>query len=287
MRSSRPRINVRVARHHLGLLRLPISGWRHPLHDEAALRPDRHDDRVLYRLRLRQPEDLGAKVFSPVRIANAAARDRPEPQMHTFHARRVNENLDERARLGQVGRSTRIELEREVRLRRAVDALVVVRAQRCPNQPHERTQHAVFVEARHRVEPALDLRDDCLLGSCRDRRQTLGSRRVSKSALNSRTTSVFARSVDSRYSWLNLLPILPQVLRVRTKNRHLPPRQAGLEHERLKAVDFGVTLPCSHERVVESLVQCGRQRAGRHRSGAATRSHTPSRGFRHPRDPIS
>ena len=41
------------------------------LHHEAALRPDRHDHRVLHHLRLHQAEHLGAEVLAPVRPADA------------------------------------------------------------------------------------------------------------------------------------------------------------------------------------------------------------------------
>ena len=55
--------------------RSAVATGRRPLDDEAALGADRDDDGVLDRLRLHQPEHLGAEVLAAVRPADAAARD--------------------------------------------------------------------------------------------------------------------------------------------------------------------------------------------------------------------
>jgi hypothetical protein len=96
-----------VARHALGLLRLAVAlrvagRRRRPLDHEPALGPDRHDHRVLHRLRLDQAQDLGAEVLPAVRPAQPAAGDRPEPQVHALHPRRVHEDLEPRPGLRQV-----------------------------------------------------------------------------------------------------------------------------------------------------------------------------------------
>jgi hypothetical protein len=59
--------------------------------DEAALRADRHDDRVLDHLRLHQAQHLGAEILAPVRPAQAAARHAAAAQVDAFHARRIDE----------------------------------------------------------------------------------------------------------------------------------------------------------------------------------------------------
>ena len=79
-----------------------IAAGRRPLDDEASLGADRDDDGVLDRLRLHQPEHLGAEVLAPVRPADAAAGDPAAAQVHGLHARRVDEDLEHRPRLGQV-----------------------------------------------------------------------------------------------------------------------------------------------------------------------------------------
>ena len=57
------------------------------LDDESALRADRHDDRVLHRLRLDQSEHFSAEVFAAIRPTQATAGHLAEPQMHTLDAR--------------------------------------------------------------------------------------------------------------------------------------------------------------------------------------------------------
>ncbi len=91
-----------VAGHAFGELRIAVAGDRRTLDEEAALGTDRHDDRVLDHLRLDQAEHFGAEILAPIRPAQAAARDRAEAQMHAFDARRIDEDLAIRARLGQV-----------------------------------------------------------------------------------------------------------------------------------------------------------------------------------------
>jgi hypothetical protein len=123
--------------------------------DEAALGADRHDHRVLHHLRLDQAEHLGAEVLAPVRPAQAAARDRAEAQVHALDARRVDEDLELRPRLRQVGDRLRVELERQVRLAVRVGARwEVVGAQGGLDQGQVGAQDAVLVEAGHLVERA-------------------------------------------------------------------------------------------------------------------------------------
>ena len=87
------------------------------LAEEAALGADRHDHGVLHHLRLDQAEHLGAEVVAPVGPAQAAARDRAEPQVHALDPRRVDEDLELRPRLGQVRDRRRLQLERHVGVR--------------------------------------------------------------------------------------------------------------------------------------------------------------------------
>ncbi len=62
-------------------------GIGQPLGEEAALRPDRDDHRVLDLLGLDQAEDLGAEVLAAIAPAQATAGHRAEAQVHAFHAR--------------------------------------------------------------------------------------------------------------------------------------------------------------------------------------------------------
>src|SRR5690606_31534769 len=78
---------------------------------EAALRADRHDDAVLHLLCLDEAEHLRAVVLSTIGPAQAAARDRPEAQMHALHFRTIDEDLAPGARLWQPFDRTAVELE--------------------------------------------------------------------------------------------------------------------------------------------------------------------------------
>ena len=119
--SSSAEMNVRVAGHALGQPGVAVDGRvRQLLGQEAALGADRHDDGVLHRLRLDQAEHLGAEVLAAVRPAQPAAGDQPEAQVHALDPRAVDQDLEARPRRGQVGDGRRVELERQVRLGRAV-----------------------------------------------------------------------------------------------------------------------------------------------------------------------
>ena len=84
---------------------------RRPLDHEAALGADGHDQRVLDHLRLHQAEDLRAEVLAAVRPAQPAAGDRAAAQVHALDARRVDEDLEARARSRQQRDPRGVELE--------------------------------------------------------------------------------------------------------------------------------------------------------------------------------
>ena len=146
------------------LLQLRVALGRRPLHEEAALGTHRHDHGVLHHLRLDQAQHLGAEVLAPVRPAQAAARDRPEAQVHAFHARRVHPDFAVRHRLRDVRNLVRIELVADVFGGLAVALLEIAGAQRRPHLAHEAAQDAVIVEAGDvgqqyldRIDQAVDL----------------------------------------------------------------------------------------------------------------------------------
>ena len=149
----------------LGLDLLAGAALRHQLRHEAALGADRHDDRVLDLLRLHQPEDLGAEILRPVGPADAAARDLAEAQVHALDPRRIDEDLVERLRQRQAFELAARELDRDLRLRPALDIdLVEVGAQRRLHRVDEVAQDAVLVQAlRPPPAPASMRGDDFVL----------------------------------------------------------------------------------------------------------------------------
>ena len=139
----------------------PLAPGRRPLDHEAALGADRHDQGVLDHLGLHQAEDLGAEVLAAIGPPQAAAGDGSAAQVHALHARRVDEDLEARARSRQHGDLRGIELEREVRLGRALE---VVGPQHGAHDGEEAAQDPILVQAVDGVDRLLDLAGDRVRG---------------------------------------------------------------------------------------------------------------------------
>ncbi len=113
---------------------------------EAALGPHRHDYRVLDLLRLGQAQHLSAEVIAPVAPAQAAARDRPETQVHALHLGRPDEYLEIGLGRGQVGQGAAGDLQADIGLGRAlIVQLVVIGAHAGLHQQGQAAQHPVGV----------------------------------------------------------------------------------------------------------------------------------------------
>ena len=146
----------------------PVARGGRLLDHEPALRSDRDDDRVLDRLRLHQPEDLGAEILLAVRPADAAARHLAGAHVHAFHARAVDVDFEQRSRQRQQFDLAAGELDREVRLRLARRQLLkIICPHRLEDEGQIAAQDAVFVEAGDCVELVVDRLD---LGHRRERR---------------------------------------------------------------------------------------------------------------------
>ncbi|EXI92916.1 MAG: hypothetical protein AW12_00215 [Candidatus Accumulibacter sp. BA-94] len=121
----------RIAGNALGQPCLPLTGRRQPLADEAALRAERHDHRVLDHLRLDQAQHLAAEVFHAIRPAQTATGDAGATQVHALDPLAVDEDLVQRGWRRQEGYLARGKLERQIALRRTILCrLVGVGAQR-------------------------------------------------------------------------------------------------------------------------------------------------------------
>ena len=152
---------------------------RRSLDHETALRPDRHDDRVLHLLGLDETEDLRAEVLAPIRPPETAARDLAEAQMHAFDARAVDEDLAERPRQGQFIDIAGVELEGNVALRLAVlRVLVEIRSQGRLDHIEEPADNSVLVQVTDLLEILLDLAKQTIGGGLGTFRPILLLRRV-------------------------------------------------------------------------------------------------------------
>ncbi len=103
-----------VAGDALGQLRVAVTIHRRTLDEETALGTHRHDDGVLHHLRLHQAQHLGTEVFAAIGPTQAATCHRTKAQVDAFHARRADEDLAIRHRLGQLGHAMRVELVADV-----------------------------------------------------------------------------------------------------------------------------------------------------------------------------
>src|SRR5262249_34719960 len=94
-----------------------IARRRRLLYDKAALCSDRHDDHVLDRLRLHEPEDFGTKILLAVGPSDAAARDLAGAHVHPFYPWTVDVDLEEGPRQRQYVDLAAGELYGQIRLR--------------------------------------------------------------------------------------------------------------------------------------------------------------------------
>ena len=117
------------------------------LQHEAALRPDRHDHRVLDHLGLHQAQDLGAEVVVAVAPADAAARDLAAAQVDALQQARVHVDLEHRPRRGHALHLAAVHLDRDDGPLRALEE---VRAQRRPHQVRQAAQDLVLGQASAR-----------------------------------------------------------------------------------------------------------------------------------------
>ena len=114
------------------------------LQHEAALRPDRDDDRVLHHLGLHQAEDLGAEVVVAIAPAQAAARDPAAAQVDALELARVHVDLEQRPRRDHAVDPPALDLDRE---HRPLRPLIDVGAHGGANQVLEAAQDLVVEQA--------------------------------------------------------------------------------------------------------------------------------------------
>ena len=251
-----------VAGDALGQPRVAIGRVGQLLAEEAALRADRHDDGVLDHLRLHQAEDLGAEVVAAVGPAQATTGDGAEAQVDALDPWRVDEDLEARPRLRQVGDGRRLELEGHVgvvrRVRRPAVALEVVGPQRRLDVGEVGPQDPVVVEAGDVVERALDAGRDLL----QPRLPGLGvGGQAVAAGVEAGLEQLDEEPGDVGVPAQRLLDVVDReravallhVLGVGAEHGGLPPGQAGAEHQRVEPVDLVVPVPDRPDRVLEGL----------------------------------
>ena len=121
------------------------------LDHEATLGADRHDDRVLDHLRFHQTENLGAEILRTVGPAETATGHLAAAQMKPFHARRVDEYLDRGTGQWKLVDRHRINLQRNIAMRRAACVGLIEICPQCRlHGVEEAANNPVLVEAGDR-----------------------------------------------------------------------------------------------------------------------------------------
>ena len=233
-----------------------VGGRRELLREETALGADRHDDRVLHLLRLDEAEHLGAEILRPVRPAQAAAGDLAETHMHALDARRIDEDLVERARQRQPVDPGAVELEGDGLARLAVRAdLEEVRAERSIDQIDEAAQDAVVVEAGDGIERLLDLgvllRHALLAFAGRHARVELRGEIGDEAR---RDIGVAGQRVGDIALGIGRAG-LAQIAAEGAQQGGLAPGEAGGEHELVEAVGFGEAAELRHQRRFDGRIE--------------------------------
>ena len=228
---------------------------RRPLHDKAAFRADRHDNRVLHLLRLDQAEDLAAEILQPVGPAEPATGDLAEPEMHGLDPRAIDEDLNHRFRQFETVDVLAVELERDVGLRpTAHGGLEEIGAQGAQNQVQAAPQDAVLIEIADVVERLFDLR----LQVCRAAFRALAVFRVEL-----RHEQVDQHAGDLRMAGHGRFDVslaetharLAEVFVIAAQHRDLAPIEAGAQHQAVETVVLQRARPDPAERLMEGVFQ--------------------------------
>ena len=238
----------------LGLHGVAPARARHLLGQEAALGAGRHDHRVLHALRTHQAQDLRPEVLCAVRPPDAAARRRPEAQMHAFHARRVDPDLAVGSRLRRRVHGLAVELEGDRLRRPPVGAgLVVVGAHRRADQAQELPEDAILIQARHGPQRTVDALADRRLGRLAILQAGLARRietQVEQLHQIARHAGVAMQRVGqiAQPEWR---AELTQVGCIRPQHGCLAPVSTGRNDQSVEAIIVGATLEDRQKRLLQ------------------------------------
>ena len=268
-----------IAGDHLGLLRLALG--RQALDHESALRPDGDDHGVLDVLRLHESQHFGAEILAPIRPANAAAGDETHAQMHPFHARREDEDLEHGLGQGQLAQLLALDLEGQVFLELAAGAaLVGIGAHRRRQGIPQRAQYPVLIRERHRLERSLQTpiepRQGALPGRRHKRRVEAGLEQVGQEARDGRVVHQHLCNVSLAEGQAGL----QQVAAIGAHDDHHAPRNASRQGQLIEAVVVHAPGPNRGERAFHFAFQRIelRHRGGLHQQFKILDPGTPAGG---------
>ncbi len=226
---------------------------RHLLAVEAALGAHRHYDGVLHLLRFDQTQHFGAEIFLAIGPAQAATGHLAPAQMHPFHSRRVDEDLEFGQRQRHVGNAGRCQLEGDIGLDLpSLVQLVVVGAQGGVDHLHKAADDAIVVQVRDLIQfgrqliMELGLYLGILLASriealLEQGKQQLGDVRIT----GKRLFDIGLAEGDTG---------LAHVFCIGTQHRNLTTREAGPQYQTVEAVIFQPLVPDGGEGFLEALL---------------------------------
>ena len=238
---------IPVTGDHLGLDLFTVSGGGQLLGDESTLGAHRHDDRVLYPLRLDQAENLGAEILGPLGPPEASPSHLAAPEMHALDPRGVQENLEHWRRFRNSGYGSRIELEGDIGPVRASRGLEIAGAQRGPNHVEQGADDAFFIQGLHGIE----LFDDPLADTLERALLALGFEQ------NEEQVADFPDKVRVVHQRLDDVVLavaqldLPQVAEIGTERADQPPVKARGKNQLVEAVIFRLSVPDGGKRGFE------------------------------------
>src|SRR5690606_16821446 len=125
--------------------------------NEAALRADRDDERVLRPLGLHEAEDLAPEIVDTVAEADAAASDEAASEMDTFEIRARDEDLEARPGKRHARHVLAAHLDRDRGWKRSVlGSLRPVRAHRREDELEEVAKDPILLDPADRLEGKLE-----------------------------------------------------------------------------------------------------------------------------------
>ncbi len=226
---------------------------RHLFAVEAALGSHRHDDGVLHLLGFYQTQHLGTEVLLAIGPAQTATGYLAPAQVHPFHPRRVDEDLELRQRQRHVGDAGGGQLEGDVGLDVArLVQLVVVGAQGGVDHLHIAADDAIVVQVGNLIELGGELLVQLGL--------YLGV------LLAGRIQALFEQGEqqlgDIRVAGQGLFDIglaegdagLTHVFGIGAQHGYLTTGEAGAQHQPVEAVIFQLLVPDGRKSLLEALL---------------------------------
>ena len=241
-----------IGRDSLRHPRVAVGRGGEVLGDKAALGADWDDDRILDLLRFDEAENLSAEILRPVRPAQPAARHFAKTQVYALHSRRIDSDLEERARKRKINDPLALEFECDgfARLPRSV-RLEKIRPDRRLREIEKTPENTVLIKARDGAQHGIDRGENGGLG---------GGSVTGQRGVETRMNQLHERLRDARMSAQSLPHIilgvadarLAQIERERAQHGYVAPAEPRLDHQSVITVAFRKSLEQRGEQCLDT-----------------------------------